>query len=178
VKLVVLRLGHRKERDKRATTHVCLAARALGANGVVLSGENDPKIVDGVRKVVQNWGGDFRVEYRMDWKKVLKRAKADGFRIVHLTMYGERLQDVVGKIRRKRKLMVVVGSEKVPGIVYSLADYNVAVSNQPHSEIAALAVFLHDFFEGKELGKRFRNAKIAVFPQERGKKVMRNKTMG
>ncbi|TFG70124.1 MAG: tRNA (cytidine(56)-2'-O)-methyltransferase, partial [Methanomassiliicoccus sp.] len=29
--IVVLRLGHRPERDQRVTTHVALTARALGA---------------------------------------------------------------------------------------------------------------------------------------------------
>ncbi|MCG7848715.1 MAG: tRNA (cytidine(56)-2'-O)-methyltransferase, partial [ANME-2 cluster archaeon] len=31
--IVVLRLGHRPERDQRVTTHVGLTARALGASG-------------------------------------------------------------------------------------------------------------------------------------------------
>ena len=34
--IVVLRLGHRPERDARVTTHVGLTARALGASGMLL----------------------------------------------------------------------------------------------------------------------------------------------
>ncbi|HJW97957.1 MAG TPA: tRNA (cytidine(56)-2'-O)-methyltransferase, partial [Candidatus Bathyarchaeia archaeon] len=41
VKIVVLRWGHRPQRDARLTTHVALAARALGANGLVLSDIDD-----------------------------------------------------------------------------------------------------------------------------------------
>jgi len=34
-----------------------------------------------------------------------------------------------------------VRAEKVPAEMYDLADWNVAVDNQPHSEVAALASF-------------------------------------
>jgi predicted SpoU family rRNA methylase len=33
--VVILRIGHRPERDQRVTTHVGLTARALGAQGMV-----------------------------------------------------------------------------------------------------------------------------------------------
>ena len=36
----VLRLGHRRERDKRITSHLGLTARAFGANEVILAGES------------------------------------------------------------------------------------------------------------------------------------------
>ena len=36
-----------------------------------------------------------------------------------------------------------MGAEKVPPWVFESADYNVAVGNQPHSEVAALAVALN-----------------------------------
>src|SRR5207244_13617119 len=36
-RIVVLRMGHRIPRDWRLTTHVCLTARALGAEGVIIS---------------------------------------------------------------------------------------------------------------------------------------------
>ena len=35
--IVVLRLGHRIPRDLRVTTHVCLTARAFGADGLILA---------------------------------------------------------------------------------------------------------------------------------------------
>jgi tRNA (cytidine56-2'-O)-methyltransferase len=67
--------------------------------------------------------------------------------VVHLTMYGENLPNAIGQLKSE-KLMVVVGAEKVPPDLYRLADYNVAVTNQPHSEIAALSVFL-DHVQGR-----------------------------
>ena len=40
-KLDVLRLGYRKGRDPRITTHLALVARAMGADGFLLSGDED-----------------------------------------------------------------------------------------------------------------------------------------
>jgi len=64
-----------------------------------------------------------------------------------------------------------VGGAKVPGEVYGLADWNVGVTSQPHSEVSALAVFLHELQEGEELGLAFPGARKRVVPQARGKRV-------
>jgi len=91
---------------------------------------------------------------------------------VHLTMYGLPLQDVVSEIRDCRSdLLVVVGGAKVPGEVYGLADWNVAVTSQPHSEVSALAVFLHELYEGRRLEGVYEGARLRVVPQARGKRV-------
>jgi tRNA (cytidine56-2'-O)-methyltransferase len=171
----VLRLGHRKGRDKRVTTHVCLAARALGASEAVLGGERDESVLSSVQKLVANWGGSFPVRHTKSPLKEIAAAKKAKIPVVHLTMYGERVQDVARMLRGKRRMLIVVGAEKVPKEVYELADYNVSVSQQPHSEIAALAVFLHELFQGKELEMRFPRAKLRIVPQARGKKVQTNK---
>ena len=68
-------------------------------------------------------------------------------------------------------VLVVVGAEKVPPEVYQAADFNVAVGNQPHSEVAALAIFLDRLTEGKGLRSDF-PGKIKVLPCERGKRVI------
>ncbi|MEM3555632.1 MAG: tRNA (cytidine(56)-2'-O)-methyltransferase [Candidatus Micrarchaeia archaeon] len=166
--IAVLRLGHRVGRDARVTTHVCLAARALGADKVFLSGERDESVIRSVKGVVEKWGGNFEVEYRKDWRAVLR--EWDG-KTVHLTMYGEPLNEKIDELRKEKKLLLVVGAEKVPPEVYRNVDYNISVSTQPHSEVAALAVFLDRYFEGKELEKRFENAKLRVVPQAHGKKI-------
>jgi tRNA (cytidine56-2'-O)-methyltransferase len=166
----ILRLGHRIGRDDRMTTHVFLTARALGASSGVFCGDQDSGPVESVSKICENWGGKFPVTYSHDWKGEALTWKKKGGKIVHLTMYGERVQDVVKRIPKKAGLLVVVGAEKVPSGVYSLADFNVAVTNQPHSEVAALAVFLDKYLGGRELEKRFRG-KISISPSERGKCV-------
>lgn len=170
MKVWSLRLGHRRRRDPRLTTHVALTARALGCDGVILSGERDEQVIDSIERIVENWGGVFEVKYEKDWRKVIKNWNG---KIIHLTMYGLPIQDKIDEIRKfKEDLLIILGSEKVPGEVYQLADLNVSVTNQPHSEVASLALFLDKLFKGKELKKKFENSKIKIIPQERGKKTI------
>jgi tRNA (cytidine56-2'-O)-methyltransferase len=70
--------------------------------------------------------------------------------------------------------MLIVGSKKVPSEFYSerISDYNLAIGNQPHSEIAALAVFLDRIYEGKELSKTFQNSKFKILPSKRRKTII------
>ena len=176
VSIYVLRLGHRKERDKRVTTHVGLVARAFGADGIILSGERDEKVLQTWKDVTERWGGQFHVEYRADWRRVLREWKEQGGKIVHLTMYGIPIDEITGELREAKKntdLLIVVGAEKVPREVYDLADYNVAVGNQPHSEIAALAITLDRIFDGKELKRTFPGGTLQIIPNPRGKSVVK-----
>jgi len=167
----ILRLGHRPARDKRVTTHLMLAARAFGADGVIYTGTRDPVLEDSVRDICANWGGSFNVRFAEDWKRIVLDWGRRG-KVVHLTMYGIPLQMVTPPIRDDpNDKLVVVGGAKVPGEVYGRADWNVAVTSQPHSEVSALAVFLHELFEGRELELEFDGARLRVDPQERGKKV-------
>jgi len=168
--VVVLRLGHRPGRDNRMTTHVGLTARALGADRVVISGgASDPE--ETVAEVVDRFGGPFEVEVTDGHRALLHRW--DGT-VVHLTMYGLPVQEVEASIREAHEaepLLVVVGSEKVPFDVYERADFNVGVTNQPHSEVAGLAVFLDRLFEGRELDREWTDATHRVVPKETGKLV-------
>lgn len=178
-KIVVLRWGHRPQRDVRLTTHVALTARALCASGFILADTQDSHIEETVQRISGRWGGNFDFEMGTPWKKAVREWKEKGGIVVHLTAYGENIQssDVLGKIRRlKKDVMLVVGSQKVPGEFYSneVSDFNVAVGNQPHSECSALAIFLDRYFEGKELAKSFEKAKLEIIPKERGKQIKTN----
>lgn len=175
----VLRLDHRRVRDARITTHVCLTARAFGASKVILSGDEDKKILENIRDVVKRWGGDFEIDYIKKWGKFIDDWKNNGGEVVHLTMYGEGVQDLTGKIRKSSKdKLVVVGGSRVPSKVYQEADWNVSVTNQPHSEVAALSIFLHTLFEGKEYEIDFESGELKVIPTAHGKQVLtRDKTL-
>lgn len=170
--LSVLRLGHRLKRDERLSTHVGLVARALGADEIIYSGDKDIGILESLKKTTEKWGGRFKIRYEENWKSVIKKYKKKRFRIVHATMYGEPIKKVISKIRKEKNILVLLGSGKVPGQVYMVSDYNIAVGSQPHSEVAALAVFLHEYFKGNELSKEFKKAKLKIIPQKRGKKVI------
>ncbi|MET1160231.1 MAG: tRNA (cytidine(56)-2'-O)-methyltransferase [Thermoprotei archaeon] len=173
-KIYVLRYGHRPSRDKRITTHVGLVARAFGAHGFILSDVHDEKVVFSLRKVIEKWGGELHIETGVNHKEYIRKWKDRGGIVVHLTMYGIPVDEVIDEIRKSGKdILIVVGAEKVPRYFYELADYNVAIGNQPHSEVAALAVFLDRYYQGKELYLSFPNAKIKIVPSPKGKKVVR-----
>ncbi|AGB36970.1 tRNA (cytidine(56)-2'-O)-methyltransferase [Natronococcus occultus] len=170
--VAVLRLGHRPGRDERMTTHVGLTARALGADRVWIP-DNAGQSLETVADITDRFGGPFEAELTDSPQALIRNWEG---RVVHLTMYGERIQDVEDKIRSAREddgepLLVVVGSEKVPFDVYEAADWNVGVTNQPHSEVAGLAVFLDRLFEGRELDREWVDADREVIPMETGKRV-------
>ncbi|HTY47427.1 MAG TPA: tRNA (cytidine(56)-2'-O)-methyltransferase [Methanomassiliicoccales archaeon] len=167
--IYVLRLGHRPARDKRITTHVALAARALGAKGIYVS-TKDEELEESVTDVAKRFGGGFCIETGIKWRTFLR--EFDGVK-VHLTMYGVQVADAIPRIKAgpERKMLIVVGAEKVPPEVYQEADFNVAVGNQPHSEVAALAIFLDRLTDGEALTKDF-GGRLQVLPCERGKRVV------
>lgn len=171
--IIVLRYGHRFVRDSRVSTHVCLVARAFGADGIVFD-KKDREIEERIKDINKRWGGNFWIDYTEDPIEYIKNFKNKGF-VVHLTMYGVNIDDVIDKIienyKKTGNMLVVVGAEKIPWKIYELSDFNVAVGNQPHSEIAALAVFLDRFFGGEELKRKFPNAEVEIVPSDRGKKV-------
>ncbi len=169
MKITVLRLGHRIGRDKRITAHVALVARAMGCSAIIYSGQRDKNLEESIKRVIEQWGGPFEIKYTEDWKKNIKNFKGTK---AHLTVYGMPFQKNITKIRKSKKnLLVIVGGEKVPPEVYQAADLNLSITSQPHSEVAAMAIFLHEYFKGKELSKKFKKAKLKVIPQERGKLV-------
>jgi tRNA (cytidine56-2'-O)-methyltransferase len=176
-RVVVLRWGHRPQRDTRLTTHVALTARALGALGMILSDIEDKKIKETVEEITNNWGGPFFFEMGTTWRKAVEKWKRSGGIVVHLTAYGENIEtsDVLRRIKTLGKdVLVVVGSQKVPREFFSeeVSNFNVAIGNQPHSECASVAVFLDRFWEGRALAKSFENAKVAIIPRKRGKKIV------
>jgi len=168
--ITVLRIGHRPARDKRITTHVALTARAFGASAIIID-LHDEELEGTVRSVTDRFGGSFHVSSGVNWRKFLDENK--GTR-VHLTMYGIPVGQCIDKIRedssRNGELVIVVGAEKVPGDLYGIADYNVSVTNQPHSEVAALAIFLDRYNNGSELSATFQG-RMEVVPRERGKEI-------
>ena len=173
--VVVLRWGHRY-RDKRLTSHVALTARALGASGFVLADVRDEKVKTTIEKVTKQWGDSFWFKMGTPWKQVVKEWKAKEGIVVHLTAYGENIQtsDVLRRIRATGKdILVIVGSRKVPSEFFSetISDYNVAIGNQPHSECSSLAIFFDRLLEGRELSRKFKDAKLRIIPQMRGKKI-------
>ncbi len=151
---------------------MALVARAFGANGLVLEGVCDPGLGATLERVTRCWGGPFHYECGVGGRSYVREWKRRGGQVVHLTMYGLPLHRVIDEIRMDpRPKLVVVGAEKVEGFYYEEADYNVAVGPQPHSEVAALAVFLDRLLPGWWAGVEYEGARMRVVPSPRGKRV-------
>ncbi len=178
VPMTVLRLGHRRDRDKRITSHLGLTARAFGADRFLLAGDVDPGVLDTLTSVRERFGGDIDVRHEgsgMGWLKRFAGSDAgDGAAgvAIHLTMYGEPFRDVIPTIRRDRPVVVVVGGAKVPGQVYGICQYNVAIGHQPHSEVAALALFLDSWYLSVATPLRFDTGEVKIMPSKSGKNVI------
>jgi tRNA (cytidine56-2'-O)-methyltransferase len=171
----VIRIGQRLVRDDRVTTHVALVSRAFGAEKIFMT-EVNPEIKDTLEKINKTWGGNFIVEFIDKWKPIVKKKKDENFKIIHLTMYGESINTVQEQLQKEENLLVVVGAEKVPREIYELADFNVGVGNQPHSEISALAILLDRIQKGEQFEKAFPNAKRKIVPTKNGKNVQVKET--
>ena len=164
-RLSVLRLGHRRDRDKRITSHLGLTARAFGADEIVLAGDRDPSALETWDSVTERFGGNFESRYEespLSWLR--STSKFGEVTIVHLTMYGEAWRDATPSIPTDKPVVVVVGGTKVPSEVFHLSDYNISVGNQPHSEVAALAVFLDSWLGPLDSKSKFEGAQIKVLP--------------
>lgn len=137
--------------------------------------EVDTSIEETVAEVNKRWGGrsGFKIKIVREWKTLLEDWKKGGGKVVHLTMYGIDMNDTkISHFRQANRILVVIGAAKVPRQVYDLADYNIAIRNQPHSEVAALAIFLDRIFKGKHFDKHFSDAKLKIIPMTKGKKVV------
>ncbi len=171
-RVTVLRLGHRRDRDKRITSHLGLTARAFGADEIVLSGDADPSPLETWTSVSQRFGGDFRSYHEPKPMSLLRRASSAGSIIVHLTMYGEPAEEVIPRIPMEQDVILVVGGQKVPGEVFRISDFNVSIGCQPHSEVAALAVFLNSWLGPIDEEARFSDGEFKIIPSERNKVVI------
>ena len=188
-------------RDERISTHVALVARAFGANRMIYSGQHDTGLETSVARLAEQWGGDFSVTYEKNFRKVIRDHKENGFVVLHLTMYAIPITEVIAKLKAQNpnldkqnevllpmeqnavpsgagngKLLIVVGSQAVPGDIWELADFNISVTNQPHSEVGALAITLDRLMNGMELEREFDQrfkGKVKIEPSEKGKKVLR-----
>ncbi|MEM0467074.1 MAG: tRNA (cytidine(56)-2'-O)-methyltransferase [Candidatus Thermoplasmatota archaeon] len=152
------------------TTHVALVARAFGADSLLIS-TKDEKIKKTIDSISRRFGGKFLIRTGVNPTSLIRSWKGI---IVHLTMYGERLDSVLEKIDKKKDILIIVGAEKVAPYYFEVADFNVSIGNQPHSEVAALAIFLDRLTNQTWIDKKF-NGVLEVVPMAKGKKVIDKK---
>jgi tRNA (cytidine56-2'-O)-methyltransferase len=162
----ILRLGHRIFRDQRLSTHIFLTGRSLGAEKGFYTGQRDAELEASIQKIVRNWGGPFKLEYKEKPAEIIKKFKGS---IIHLTVYGIPFKKKIRKIKKEKNIMVIVGGGKVSPEIYQKADYNISVSSQPISEVSALGIFLYELNGFRE---EFNKARLKVIPQEKGKRTV------
>ncbi len=167
--MAVLRLGHRPFRDKRITTHVALVARAFGSDQIYID-TKDESIENTIASIGNRFGGSFCIQTGVNALRIVKNWPGI---IVHLTMYGETLETAIKDLKTKldNNILIIVGAEKVPPQYFELADWNVSVGNQPHSEVAALALFLDRITQGSWQKRQF-DGEMQIAPSRYGKKVL------
>ncbi len=169
----VLRLGHRIGRDPRITSHLALVARALGADAFHLAGDPDDGVARTLDSVNRRFGGAMTVDHvgnGLAWLRAFVNRGGTG---IHLTMYGLPYRSALGDVDVDGPVVFVVGGAKVPAEVFELCAHNIAVGNQPHSEVAALALCLDRWNGHVDVTRdRFEGGELQILPSDGGKVVV------
>ncbi len=142
-KISVLRLGHRRIRDQRLSTHIGLTAALFNLETVYYSGDHDQSLEESIRSVAEKWGSATRISHTETPFKIIKEFQGT---TIHLTMYGAPHFEVIPQVKNEnqKSILIIVGGAKVPAHVYKMVDYNCAVGYFPHSEVSALALTLYE----------------------------------
>jgi tRNA (cytidine56-2'-O)-methyltransferase len=155
--------------DYASNLDLCLTARALGASEMIFTTKRDARLVRYISALERKWGGKFRVDFVKDYRTALKNSM--NYKKVYLTRYGVPLHKLTYMLNTYKNIMLIVSPISTSPKLHNLADFNVSVTDQPHCSSAAIAVFLHEFYRGRELAVHFENAKYKVLPKEHGVSV-------
>ncbi len=145
---------------------LCLTSRALGASEITFIGKKSSKLTRYINNLNANWGGKFKVSYAKSYKEVLKASSK--YAKICLTRYGIPLQTKIYTLKTYKNIVLVVPLNENIKVLQNLTNFNISVSSQPHCGVAAIAVFLHEFYSGRELSMHFENAKYKLVPTEHG----------
>ncbi len=123
--------------------------------------------ISSVRSLGNAWGGSFSVVQKVSPLRIISEWKKDGGRVINLSMYGEDMRAPMSELYHvyytlAQPLLVVVGSSKVDGKVYQASDFNLAVTHYPHSEVAALAIFLEKLLGNRAWGRPTPGSRIKI----------------
>ena len=109
------------------------------------------------------------VEKPIKWMKDFVK---DGGQLIHLTMYGLPYKKMIPEISKDKPIAIVVGGPKVPAEIFQISSFNLAVGNQPHSEVAALGLVMDKLVLESESSVQFEDAKFTIIPDSGGKNVV------
>jgi len=143
---------------------LCLTARAFGAAEITFVGKSDSTLLKYMANLNKKWGGSFRVKFAKNYNDVLKSASK--YTKVYLTRFGMPLQSKSYILKTYKNMVLIVSTTEINKKLHQVADYNISISTQPHCGAAAIAIFLHEFYNGRELAMHFENAKLKLLPTE------------
>ena len=152
---------------------LCAAARAFGASNVTFASPKNGRLIKYFKSLNRRWGGTFSVDFTNNWREFLKTKK--NYKIVYLTRYGVPINKVEYTLKTYKNILIIVTITEAAKNLYQMADFNVSITTQPHAATSAVAVFLHHFFEGRELSLHFENAQYKIVPEERRVHVEKTK---
>lgn len=71
-------------------------------------------------------------------------------------------------LKTYKNLLLIVTLKEEVNPIQRIADFSISVSSQPHCSAAAIAIFLHEFYNGRELAMHFENAQYKLVHKESG----------
>ena len=154
--------------DYGLSVDLALAARAFGAQQIVFTMPRSTRLERYFRSIASKWGGAFEVLFTSDWAGFIRERR--NYKSVYLTQFGLPYPKVAPIVKTYKNLIVVISTDGAKSIV-GRTDFNVSISTQPHVTISALAIFLHEFYSGRELAMHFENARYKVVPSARSMKM-------
>ncbi len=150
---------------------LAMVSRAFGASNITFCpGEKDGKrLIKYCQAMSRRWGGNFGVSYTDDWKRFIAERK--NYLKIYLTRYGMSMTKLGYQVRTYKNVLAIVSFTESIKPLYDAADFNMSITTQPHSCSSSVAVFLHEFYSGRELSMHFENAKYKINPGDHGVRV-------
>ncbi len=162
--------------NRESYLDLALVSRAFGASSITFCAKDARDIGPisrGISRTNSKWGGKFSVSYAKNWKDFIKEKK--NYLKIYLTRYGVPMKKLEYQVRTYKNVLLIVSFTEAIRPLYKAADFNISITAQPHTSASSIAVFLHDFYNGRELAMHFENARYKIVPEEHGIHVQKSK---
>ncbi len=155
---------------------LALVSRAFGASAITFCAKDagDIRSIErAIKGTNSKWGGKFSVFHTKNWKEFINEKK--NYLKIYLTMYGLPMKKLEYQIRTYKNILLIVSFTEAIKPLYRAADFNISITAQPHTCASAISVFLHNFYNGRELALHFENAGYKVVPEEHSIHIQKSK---
>jgi tRNA (cytidine56-2'-O)-methyltransferase len=157
---------------------ICMISRAFGASNITFFPSKgsaiEAKLKRSIKQANKKWGGNFSVYFCNNWEKFIKEKR--NYLKIYLTRYGMPIIKMRYRISTYKNILLITSFSESIKAAYDAADFNISISSQPHTCGSSIAIFLHDFYQGRELAMRFENPKYKVVPSQHGVEIKPNKS--